>query len=101
MKETDKLTIKMLAEKLLALADSDFAETDETFTRYAKATDSVEECERMANILLISPGGRCDWENIAKLKSYGFDIYAGEKDSFGWLTGCIGFSDGERVLVYG
>ena len=33
-------------------------------------------------------------------QSYGFDVYAGEKDSFGWLTGCIEFPDG-RVLVYG
>ena len=55
----------------------------------------------MANALLISNGGRCNWVNIKALQQHGFDVYAGEKDSFGWLTDCISFPDGERVLVYG
>lgn len=101
MEET-KLTIEMLVKALLALTDEDFCEPDEeTFIRYTKSTPAVEECEEMANALLIRMDGRCNWGNIRKLNEYGFDVYAGEKDSFGWLTGCIGFPDGERVLVYG
>ena len=101
MEET-KLTIEMLVKALLALTDEDFHEPDEeTYVRYAKTTPAVEECESMANGLLICNGGRCNWENIRNLKSHGFDVYAGEKDSFGWLTGCIEYPDGERVLVYG
>lgn len=101
MEET-KLTIEMLVRALLELTDEDFCEPDEeTSIRYAKSTPAVEECEEMANALLISMGGRCNWGNIRKLGEYGFGVYAGEKDSFGWLTGCIGFPDGERVLVYG
>ena len=101
MKET-KFTIENLVKALLNLKDEDFCEPDEeTYVSYAKTTPAVEECEEMANALLISNGGRCNWVNIKALHQYGFDVYAGEKDSFGWLTGCIGFPDGERVLVYG
>ena len=101
MEET-KLTIENLVKALLTLTDEDFCEPDEeTYVRYAKTTPATEECEEMANALLISNGGRCNWVNIKALQQYGFDVYAGEKDSFGWLTGCIGFPDGERVLVYG
>lgn len=100
MEET-KTTIEMLVKALLALTDEDFCEPDETGVRYAKTTPATEECEEMANALLIRMDGRCNWENIRKLGGYEFSVYAGEKDSFGWLTGCIGFPDGERVLVYG
>lgn len=101
MEET-KTTIEMLVRALLELTDEDFCEPDdETYIRYAKTTPATEECEEMANELLIRMDGRCNWENIRNLCKYGFSVYAGEKDSFGWLTGCIGFPDGERVLVYG
>ena len=100
MKET-KFTIENLVKALLALTDEDFCEPDEeTYVRYAKTTPATEECEEMANALLIRNGGRCNWANIKALHQYGFDVYAGEKDSFGLLTGCIGFPDG-KVLVYG
>lgn len=94
-------TIEDLVNALNALTEEDFNEPDETGVIYAKSTPAVDECEFMANGLLITSNGRCNWENIRKLKSYGFDVYAGEKDSFGWLTGCIEFPDRERVLVYG
>ena len=101
MEET-KTTIEMLVKALNALTDEDFHEPDEgTFIRYTKSTPAVEECEEMANALLIRMDGRCNWENIRKLGGYEFSVYAGEKDSFGWLTGCIAYPDGERVLVYG
>lgn len=95
-------TIEDLVNALNALTEEDFNEPDEeTGVVYAKSTPATDECEWMANELLIMSNGRCNWENIRKLKSYGFDVYAGEKDSFGWLTGCIEFPDRERVLVYG
>ena len=100
MEET-KTTIEMLVKALLALTDEDFCEPDETGVRYAKTTPATEECEEMANALLIRMDGRCNWENIRKLGGYEFSVYAGEKDSFGWLKGCIAYPDGERVLVYG
>ena len=100
MEET-KFTIEMLVKALLALTDEDFCEPNEADVRYAKTTPAAEYCEEIANELLIRNGGSCNWVNIKALQQHGFDVYAGEKDSFGWLTGCIGFLDGERVLVYG
>lgn len=94
-------TIEDLVKSLESLSDADFDEPGEDLVRYAKRTDATEKCEEIANELLINSGGHCNWKNIKNLESLGFDVYAGEKDSFGWLTGCIGFPDGERVLVYG
>lgn len=79
MEET-KPTIEMLVRALLELTDEDFCEPDETGIRYTKTTPAVEECEEMANALLISAGGRCNWDNIMVLKQeYLFEVYAGEK----------------------
>lgn len=57
------------------------------------------EIERLACDTLISPEGKCNWKNITKVKNSGFDVFAGEKDSFGWLTGCIKTDGG--IIVYG
>lgn len=95
-------TIEKLVNTLNNLTNKDFNEPDEeTGVIYTKSTPAVDECEVMANELLIASNGRCNWENIRKLKSYGFKVYAGEKDSFGWLTGCIEFPNEKKVLVYG
>lgn len=53
----------------------------------------------LAEDALIAEGGRCNWDNIALVKAAGFSVYAGEKDSFGWLTGCIDTKKG--TIVYG
>jgi hypothetical protein len=57
------------------------------------------ELESLACSCLIETGGKCDWSNIAKVRKEGFNVFAGESDSFGWLTGCIRTSKG--VIVYG
>lgn len=48
---------------------------------------------------LITPSGGCNWDNINKLRNEGFSVFAGEKDSFGWLIGCIRTAKG--ILTYG
>ena len=37
--------------------------------------------------------------NIEYIKKAGFDIFAGEQDSFGWLTGCIQLKRG--IIIFG
>lgn len=37
--------------------------------------------------------------NIEYIKKAGFDIFAGEQDRFGWLTGCIQLKRG--IIVFG
>lgn len=39
------------------------------------------------------------YEHTMRLSSYGYSMYPGEKDSFGWLTGCIKTKRG--VIVFG
>ena len=56
---------------------------------------------------LITGEGRCNWENMIYLEDKGgFWIHAGEKDSFGWLTGVIEPSkhvnwEKRKMIVYG
>lgn len=50
---------------------------------------------------LITNGGHCNWDNICILRDEGYSVFAGEKDSFGWLTGCVRKNDDLRVVVYG
>lgn len=54
-------------------------------------------CE--AEALLITNEGYCNWDNIEKLKSYGYQVFPLERDSFGWLTG--GISTTKGVIAYG
>lgn len=53
----------------------------------------------LADGLLISSKGGCDWDNISILQTKGYSVGPGEKDSFGWLTGVIHTSKG--AIVYG
>lgn len=61
--------------------------------------DIVNQISGLACSALITSESRCYWQNINELKKLGFDVYAGEKDSFGWLTGCIQTEKG--VIIYG
>ena len=51
--------------------------------------------------LLITGNGGCNWDNIHELRNSGYRVYPGERDSFGWLTGCVQKHGDERILVYG
>lgn len=55
--------------------------------------------ESLAEELLINSTGECNWSNIYKLKESGFNVYAGDEDSFGWLIGCIETKNG--IIIYG
>lgn len=53
----------------------------------------------LANHLLITDDGDCDWDNHRRLEAHGFDVRPGETDSCGWLTGRICCNDFE--VYYG
>ena len=59
----------------------------------------VQKVIELADKHLITNIGGCNWENINILEEIGYSIYAGEQDSFGWLSGCIETVNG--VIVYG
>ena len=68
---------------------------------YFKESDLYDEIEGLCNEYLITESGGCNWDNICVLRSKGYSVYAGEKDGFGWLTGCIQKKGDNRIVVYG
>lgn len=68
---------------------------------YFESCDIVDKAEGLCCEKLIEMNGRCNWDNIRVLRNNGYDVFAGEKDSFGWLTGCVQKDGDPRILVYG
>lgn len=63
--------------------------------------EMYDEVVGLCNEYLITNDGLCNWGNIRILRSNGYRVFAGEKDSFGWLTGCVQKDDDERIVLYG
>lgn len=68
----------------------------ETYPQYK---DLIHKAIQYADDALITNDGKCDWEAIQMLKDEGYEVFAGEQDRWGWLTGCIQTTKG--CLVYG
>lgn len=58
----------------------------------------IDEAVEHAAATLITSDGTCDWDAIRCVTHAGYEVFAGEKDSFGWLSGCIQTKKG--ILVY-
>ena len=50
---------------------------------------------------LITENGTPNLDNIKKLRNFGYRVFPGEKDGFGWLTGCVQKNGDSRILVFG
>jgi hypothetical protein len=59
----------------------------------------VQELISLANEHLVKNDGQCYWINHERLKVHGFPVTCGERDSFGWLTGCVHTKHG--IFVFG
>ena len=59
----------------------------------------VLEAASLAETVLITPTGHCNWDAMDTLRREGYDVFPIERDSFGWLIGGIQTKVG--VLVYG
>jgi hypothetical protein len=53
----------------------------------------------MAENVLITPNGHCNWDAIDVLRDAGYMVFPVERDRFGWLIGGIQTTVG--ILVYG
>jgi hypothetical protein len=93
-------TLLKVLEKLYS-TQGDSGITDEDGDSYFNDCDIKEEAEELCNEHLITKFGGCNWDNINILRNNGYLVFAGEKDSFGWLTGCVKKKGDRRVLVYG
>ena len=93
-------------EELLRALDQLFSEKQNSEvaddgSQYFKESPLSEYVEGLCCGELICSDGSCDYEGIRLLKKRGYDVFAGERDSFGWLTGCVQKNGDDRILVYG
>lgn len=89
-------------EELFSQEDNYIVDEDDGCA-YFKDSELYEEVISSCCDVLITSNGQCNWVNIATLRNNGYSIFAGEKDSFGWLIGCIQKKDDplRRTVVYG
>lgn len=64
-----------------------------------ESNELIERIVTLASCALIDDNGRNIWENHKILEESGFSIFPGERDRFGWLSGCIQTKKG--FIVYG
>lgn len=109
MKDLDELVENL--EKTFKNGKEKF-EQDEENPNCFWLTDT--ECDFKINGLLIdfSQISNVNWGTVKYLEQRGYSVYAGEKDSFGWLTGIIepmpvtkevlGIDEGKKyIIVFG
>ncbi len=81
---------------LAALEDDEFLEGDEFLSQDIPI---VHEISLMADDILITPSGFCNWENIHLMEDYGYQVFPLERDNFGWIVGGIQTEKG--IIAYG
>ena len=59
----------------------------------------VNEIVNLADKLLITNEGQCNWKNVSILENHHFDVFPVEVDSSGWLVAGI-YTD-KGVIIYG
>ena len=60
---------------------------------------AVMEIECLAEEVLITEKGACNWPNIRILQTHKIFVFPIERDSFGWLVG--GISTTKGIITYG
>lgn len=80
--------IENLLNVLGAIEKVDYIKAKQYLTN-GEPKELVKEAVRLADEVLITSEGKPNYESINYLKEHGFNVFPGEKDSFGWLTGCI------------
>lgn len=60
----------------------------------------INEIGSIACTLFITSSGTPNRKNIQHAKRYGIQVYPGDRDSFGWLTGCIQMSGDANAPIY-
>lgn len=98
--------IKRLKE-LLAEHDNnkEIQYTDNSIRYYntnLRDNDIIKELEDLAIELFVTFDGHPNYAMIAVVKKEGLHVFPGDKDSFGWLTGCVKlYGQNHAILVFG
>jgi hypothetical protein len=59
----------------------------------------IQEIIGLAETVLITSSGACNWAAHEVLRAHGYDVFCAERDSFGWLVG--GIQTAKGVIYYG
>ncbi len=95
-------------EQLITLLHSieEFKDNSKEYEEYEILTSDnidlnkiVSDASDIANDLLITSEGRCNWANIEFLKAKSFPVRPLEVDNFGWLMGGIYTNKG--IITFG
>ena len=62
------------------------------------ADEVLDQVLDLADELLITNNGQPNYSEFPILNRYGYRVFAGERDSFGWLTGCIQKGNGPTIV---
>lgn len=73
-------------------------ETAEVHKTWIDPSPELDEVISLACKYLINDFGYVNWDNVRTLCDKGYKVYAGEKDSFGWVTGVIDNCHGKRLM---
>lgn len=98
--------IKRLKELLVEHDNNKEIQYTDDSTRYyntnLRDNDIIKELEDLAYELFITANGRPNYDAINMAKREGINVFPGDKDSFGWLTGCVKlYSQNHAILVFG
>lgn len=84
------MTQKQMKERLITLCQS-------VFETKGLADIVSEEISDICCEIFITEEGCVNCDNVAEFKSYGYNIYPTERDSFGWLLGAFDIDDVHTV----
>lgn len=98
--------IKRLKELLIEHDNNKEIQYTDDSTRYyntnLRDNDIIKELEDLAYELFITANGRPNYDAINMAKREGINVFPGDKDSFGWLTGCVKlYGQNHAILVFG
>ena len=84
---------------LLQTLESSNMPNNPDYILHSEDSDLVQHIEILASTTLIDDNGMNIYKYHEYLKSNGFLITPGERDRFGWLSGCIHTKKG--IIIYG
>ena len=94
--------MQRLAECLQIIDASDLPDVPQHEDTYLSHHDHelVDEVASLATTLFVGQKGEGLFDEMDKLQErYGYFIFPGERDRFGWVTGCIQTKKG--IIVFG
>lgn len=98
--------IKRLKELLIEHDHNEEIQYTDEGTRYyninLRDNVTIKELDDLADDLFITSNGHPNYDAINMAKKEGIAVFPGDKDSFGWLTGCVKlYGQNHAILVFG